>query len=259
MTAGLSQAALVAHYTFDEGSGTTAADSAGGDQNASTNQGTVGWSAGKIGGALDLPGNASMTAADALTTGATALTISGWVNMDDTPGYDGIFQSRGPSGEVWGLNVRGGSAADERIDFRFPNEGGGSAGYGTANGSIATGTWYHLAMTWTSDGVNSTGLTYLDGILVSTQTSAANNVTLSYTSYTSWNIGDDQCCGGRELNAQLDDIAVWDEVLSPTQILAIKNGGDAGLNAPEALAAVPEPSTSLLGALAALALLRRRR
>ena len=114
----LSQATLVAHYKFDEGSGTTATDSAGGDQNAATNQGTIGWTpTGKIGGALDLPGNASLQVADAIGAGATAFTLSVWVNMDDNPGYDGIFSARDT--ENWGLNVNGGSAANLAFDYRF--------------------------------------------------------------------------------------------------------------------------------------------
>ncbi|MGJ8698153.1 MAG: LamG domain-containing protein [Verrucomicrobiaceae bacterium] len=258
ITAGLSNAALVAHYKFDEGSGTTAADSAGGDQNAATNQGTVGWlTGGKIGGALDLPGNASMQAADAIGAGATAFTISIWVNMDDTPGYDGIYSARNT--ENWGLNVNGGNAAALAFDYRYDNppiNGGGSQGLDSPAGSAVVGTWHHVAMTWATDGVNSSGAIYLDGVNVGT---APTNAAIEYSGHLStWNIGDDPCCGGRELNAQLDDLAVWDEALSDAQIAQIFNGGNAGLDAPTALT-VPEPATGLLSALAALTLLRRRR
>ncbi|YCM43841.1 LamG domain-containing protein [Verrucomicrobiaceae bacterium 227] len=255
----LSQATLVAHYKFDEGSGTTATDSAGGDQNAATNQGTIGWTpSGKIGGALDLPGNASLQVADAIGAGATAFTLSVWVNMDDNPGYDGIFSARDT--ENWGLNVNGGSAANLAFDYRFDNPGvstGGSAGVDSPNGSAIVGTWHHIAMTWATDGTTGTGVAYLDGVQVATAPGGIESVYSGHLS--TWNIGDDPCCAGRELNAQLDDLAVWDEALSPADIAKITAGGNNGLDAPSALAAVPEPSTSLLGALAALALLRRRR
>ena len=55
------------------------------------------------------------------------------------------------------------------------------------------------------------------------------------------------------------EYGAWIDRLGLGKAAAIFAGGNTGLNAPEALAAVPEPSTSLLGALAALALLRRRR
>ena len=252
VTAGLSHAALVAHYKFDDGSGSVALDSAGGDQNATTNQGTVSWGSGVIGGAIDLPGNASLQAADAIGAGATAFTISAWVNMDDTPAYDGIYAARA---ENMGLNVEGGSSANLHFDVRYDNESGGSQGIDTANGSVVTGTWHHIAMTWTS-GSTSGGNVYLDGVNVG---SAPTNAATTYQGHLStWNIGDDPCCGGRELNAQLDDLAVWDEALTEAQIGLIYSGGNAGLDAPTALA-VPEPSSALLGLIGALGLLRRRR
>ena len=252
VSAGLGNAALVAHYKFDEGSGTTALDSAGGDQNATQNQGTIGWTgSGKIGGALDLPGTASLQAADAIGAGATAYTISLWVNMDDTPGYDGIYSARS---ENMGINVEGGSSANLHGDFRYDNHpGGGSQGVDSANGSLVVGTWHHMAITWAAD---KSGSIYLDGLNVGSQPASSAAIYDGHLS--TWNIGDDPCCGGRELNAQLDDLAVWDEKLSDADILAIFNGGNNGLDAPTALT-VPEPSSALLGLVGALGLLRRRR
>ncbi|MEM7311735.1 MAG: LamG domain-containing protein [Planctomycetota bacterium] len=257
---GQSHATVVAYYTFDEGAGTMAADTASiynaGDtaQDATTNQGTVGWTSGVVGGAVDLPGNASMQIADPFPAGTMAFTISLWVNMDDTPGYDGIFESRP---ENWGINVEGGSAENLHIDYRYDNPpvgSGGSMGIDSAGGSIVVGTWHNVLMTW--DGANGTGDMYLDGNLIS----SATGLTTTYVS-TGWNIGDDPCCGGRELNAQLDDIAVWDEVLSPAQIQAIYADGISAdsVGAPAAVNAVPEPATGLLLIVTSLGLLRFRR
>lgn len=244
LVASASNAALVAHYKFDDGSGSTALDSAGGDQNATTNQGTVGWTTGIIGGALDLPGNASMQVADAIGVGATAYTISAWVNMDDTPGYDGIYAARDT--ENLGLNVEGGSAANLHFDFRYDNPpiaGGGSQGVDSPDGSAVVGTWHHIATTWTAD---HTFLDiYVDGADVGDANTTVDTVYNGHLS--TWNIGDDPCCGGRELNAQLDDLAVWDEALSPLQISFLHNGGLRGLDAPQALAAgIPEPASGIL-------------
>lgn len=249
---GQAQAALVAHYKFDDGTGSTALDSAGGDQNATQNQGTIGWTgSGKIGGALDLPGTASLQAADAIGEGATAYTISLWINMDDTPAYDGIYTARN---ENMGINVEGGSSANLHGDFRYDNSpGGGSQGVDSDNGSLVVGTWHHMAITWAAD---KSGSIYLDGLKVGSQPASTAAIYEGHLS--TWNIGDDPCCGGRELNAQLDDLAVWDEKLSDADIEAIFNGGNNGLDAPTALT-VPEPSSALLGLVGALGLLRRRR
>ncbi len=252
--AGSSHAVLVAHYRFDEVGAdlTNALDSAGGDQNATKNQGgAISSTAGQIGGAYDLPGNASLQAADAIGAGASAFTISVWVNMDDTPGYDGIYQTRN---ENWGINVEGGSAGALHYDYRFDNDpGGGSTGIDSAGGSAVVGTWQHVAMTWSASG---NYIAYLNGV-ESVRTASINVATVYTAGSQLWNICDDPCCNGRELNAQIDDLAVWDEELSATQILQIYNGGLAGLDAPTSL--VPEPGTATLALFGGLLVLRRRR
>lgn len=256
-----SHADLVAYYTFDEGSGTTAADTAityePGDvaQNATQNQGTIGWtSSGLIGGALDLNGSSSLVVGGDPLNGTSAMTISLWVNVDDNPGYDGVFQSR--NNENWGINIEGGSVANLHIDYRFDNPPvgtGGSQGIDSANGSVVAGDWEHVVMTWDDSG---NGSVWLDGALVN----SPSGLTTSYVS-TTWYVGDDNCCGGRELNGQIDDIAVWDEVLSASDIAKIFADGTSAnpIGAPAAIA-VPEPSScTVLAALGLLGLTRRKR
>lgn len=220
---------IVALYRFDDGSGTSAVDSAtlDGIQTANQNQGTIGWTTGLIGGALDLDGSSSLQAPDALTSQATEFTISAWVNMDNNPGYDGIYSARDT--ENWGLNVEGGSAANLHFDFRYDNDpGGGSQGVDSANGSAVVGTWHHIAMTWTALEPSQGGFRdiYVDGVMVG---SANDTVADIYTGHLStWNIGDDPCCGGRELDAQLDELAVWNVALSSAEIAQIHTAGLAG-------------------------------
>ena len=84
MTTG-APADLVAHWRFDEGSGTTASD-ASGNGNHGTLQGNPQWVAGRIGGALefngtdsmiDIPYSPDMTPSEGATMGA-------WVYPTDT-------------------------------------------------------------------------------------------------------------------------------------------------------------------------------
>ncbi len=253
-----SHAALVAHYTFDETSGTTAADSAGGDQNATTNQGTVSWVAGKIGGAVSMNGTASMQAMDALGPGTTAFTISAWVNLNELPAYKGIFSARNVN---WGLNINQlPASAGPAFDYRFANTGGaGSQGLDSDANSAVIGQWTHLAMTWEGNGTTMLGEIFLNGVKL---TGAGQSTTTAAATYPTWgandrwNIGDDPCCGGRELNALYDDIAVWNEKLTDGQIAQIFAGGNAGLNA---AAAIPEPGAPVLGLFGALLVFLRRR
>lgn len=60
-------------------------------------EGAVGWTtAGRVGGALDLPGNASLLAADAIPPGTTAFTIMAWISPDALGAYTGIFVGDDP-------------------------------------------------------------------------------------------------------------------------------------------------------------------
>jgi hypothetical protein len=238
-------AELVAHYKFDDEVGDTAIDSAtaDGSQDAVQNQGDIGWTPigeGRIGGALDLDGTSSLQAVDAVTSSATAFTISVWFNPRvDNPGYDGIYMARN---ENWGIAYEGSAQVDNNIDYRIDNDpGGGSLGFDSADGSITPGNWYHMALTWTTDGSFATGKAYLNGTLVNSIDSTTNpSITTTYTGHLStWNIGDDPCCGGREINAQIDDLAVFNTALDDAGILQIYNWGLVGKDATGADAPLP--------------------
>ncbi|MDA7882518.1 LamG domain-containing protein [Akkermansiaceae bacterium] len=214
---------LVAYYSFNEGSGNTAYDHATSDgvQDAAENQGTIGWTlAGRIGGALDLPGNASLIASDALTAGDTALTMSVWVNPDATGGYKGIYAGRNTPGN-WGLNVE-----NTHSDNRF-SVGDSSFGIDSPDDSITSESgWHHLAITWTSDGETSTSIAYLDGQPITPPNNGARTDYIAPT--LGYFIGDGPCCNGREFDGQIDDLAVFSTALSGEQIEQIHSLGQGG-------------------------------
>lgn len=239
------EADLVAHYKFDDEVGDTAIDSAtaDGSQDAVQNQGTIGWSLigeGLIGGALDLDGTSSLQAVDALTSGASEFTISAWFNpRSDSPAYDGIYMARDQN---WGIAYEGSAAVDIHIDYRIDNDpGGGSVGFDSAAGSITTDAWHHVALTYTTDGAFATGKAYLNGQMVNMVDSGTNSsIATSYTGHLStWNIGDDPCCGGREINAQIDDLAIFNTAMDDAGILQIYNWGLEGKDATGADAPLP--------------------
>ena len=214
---------LVAYYSFNEGVGDTAYDHATSDgiQDATENQGTIGWTtAGRVGGALELPGTASLLVDDALLAEDTALTMSVWVNPDATGGYKGIYSGRNTPGN-WGLNVE-----NTHSDNRFSN-GATSFGIDSPDDSItADSGWHHLAITWKTDGVNSTSIAYLDGQPIGHPSSSARSDYIAPT--LGYFIGDDPCCNGREFNGQIDDLAVFSTALSGEQIEQIHILGQSG-------------------------------
>lgn len=243
---------LVAYYPFDEGQGTTAADRAteNGAQDAGANQGVVGWdrSTPLIGSsALDLDGTASMQAIDAVGVGATGLTISVWFKpAASDPGYDGVFMARD---ENWGIAYTGDDAMSTLPDYRIDNDpGGGSTSIRPhlAPGSIVTGQWYHAAITWSTDGSVAVARSYLDGMPVATiDSTTATSIAVNYTGHLSWwNIGDDPCCGGREIHAVIDDLAVFNEALTPQRIRRIYEEGIEGQSVIRAFLPKPFSITS---------------
>ncbi|MBK1832912.1 LamG-like jellyroll fold domain-containing protein [Roseibacillus ishigakijimensis] len=259
-----SQAALVAHYTFDESSGQTAADSAGTPQNLTTTNGTVAWTTGQMGGAIDLTADV-MVANDAIGNGNN-FTISIWVNeASGQTGYRGIFTTGAdfvdntsgdpivPGGgeDNWGINVEG----TRQADMRYNNPTVGSS-HGVDVPAFEQNVWQHLVMTFAGDGVSSTGGVYLNGNLIATITQPTFN-DLSYNAGGQiWQLGTDRNNDSRRFTGLVDDLAIWDEALSDEQITALYNGGLAGLNAAEV---IPEPSSALLVLSGGLLALRRRR
>lgn len=252
--AGYSHAGLVAHYTLDETSGNTAADSATADgaQDATkpgSSGGPLAWGPGVIGNAVILDGAQHLEAADAIGAGATALTLSAWINpaADSGESYHGIYATRS---ENWGLNIEGRfNDGNKHIDYRYDNQGGGSTGFDSPSGGILEGQWYHIALSWSTDGVDRTYNAYLNGVPLNPSVSS-NVATVYQAAGQVWNIGHDPASLNRKFPGMIDDVAVYDMELNAANIAAIYAGGLAGLNAAQ-VGIVPEPSTVMLSLLAA--------
>lgn len=131
---------LVAQYSFNEGTGTTAGDSSG-RGNAGTLSGPA-WAAGKTGGGLSFDGtNDSVTVPDAssldLTTG---MTLEAWVKPRvASSGWRSAILKERPGGLTYALYPRNGAGA--------PNAAAGST---DVNGpsALRIGAWSHLAATF---------------------------------------------------------------------------------------------------------------
>lgn len=246
------QAALVGWWDFEEGTGATTAD-----QSGNGNDGTLGaaavWSTTEAApgstasirfDGTDLS-NVIMNGYKAPQVGGTiSRTLSAWIKS--APGVS-------PLGGDMGIFGFGQNANGEKWNFRTQDDNGTidgnirvevNGGYITGSTVVVDNTWHHVAMTWEDDGtpnVQEVKL-YVDGVLEIVNTSQSNVINTDTVNGIDLNIGDDH--SGRNWNGWLDDIRIYDEVL------------DA--NAIAALAAVPEPSSALLGFLGLGSLLLRR-
>ena len=246
--AGSSMAALVGHWEFDN-SGDV------GQATVSTSLETVGDAAysasGKVGGALSLDGSgdylrvdASHTLASGLPTGDASYTIAAFIqttaNVRNTVTYWGNLSTAQSNGfrtttvneAAITQNSTGGI-----LNWGFARDFGHGAG-GTPPGTIYDGQWHHIAATY--DSATSTKRLYFNGVelgsglVIADLNVAATGFTLGATR-----------TGGEGFNGLIDDVRVYDNVLSQSEIAD--------------LAAIPEPSSVAMLGLGALGLLFRRR
>jgi hypothetical protein len=194
---------LVAAYGFNEGSGTTAADSSG-----SGNAGTIGtatWStAGKNGNALSFNGtSARVTVPDSASLRlAAGMTLEAWVNPStvDSAWRDVIYKGNddyylmatSSPGRPVGGGIFGGSYGEA---------------YGTAN--LTANTWTHLAATY--DGT--TLRLFVNGTQVSTATRSGNIATSTGV----LNIGGDAAFA-QYFTGRIDDVRIYNRALTQAQV-----------------------------------------
>ena len=223
---------LVASYSFEEGTGATANDSSG-----NNNQGTLSnatWTAsGKYGKALSFNGTSSIVnIADAASLRLTsAMTVEAWVNPT-------------AAGNVWRTvvmkEVTGDLAyalyANEDVDVpaAYVRIGSASRRVGGAS-ALSLNTWTHLAATYASGALR----IYVNGALVSTQagtgTIASSTLPLRIGGNTIW---------GEYFAGSIDEVRIYNRALSVTEIAADMTGGAAP---PRATIAAPAAGATITG------------
>jgi dihydrofolate reductase/chitodextrinase len=200
---------LVAAYSFNEGSGTTVADSSGNNNTGTLVSAT--WStAGKFGNALSFNGtNARVNIPDAASLHLTAgFTLEAWVNPSSAPsGWRDIVYK--PNDNYFleastNTNLPGGGVS--LTNGQEPLVSGGSR--------LAANTWVHLAMTY--DGTNLKY--YLNGALLNTTTQTGTIV----TSTNALMIGGDTIYG-QYFAGLIDEVRVYNIALTQAQIQSDMN------------------------------------
>lgn len=207
-------AGLVSHWKFDEGSGTTAADS-GNSTNNGLLAGAAAWSAGRYGTGLEFVNGGSYMSAGVAGFSFTQGTIAFWYkpnyNTNNTAGVTHELLTVGPytytPGGIRIFNNR------EYQDIRITHNGGGA--------DLLSGTdllanqWYHIVYTWNS----ATGSRnyYLNSLLNKTASVAPwTPVTTPKQIY----IGK-AADSAAVANGTLDDVRIYSVVLSPAEVRSL--------------------------------------
>ncbi|MGA2756189.1 MAG: LamG domain-containing protein, partial [Solirubrobacteraceae bacterium] len=137
--------ALAGHWAMDEGSGATTADSSGNGNTATLGTGAS-WSSGPGGApAIALNGSsaANMTIAKAVVDTSQSFTVSAWVKLTNTAGWQTVVSMDGTSVSGFYLQLNQSSG---KFEFIRPTSDNSFASQGQANSGVApaAGTWYHL-------------------------------------------------------------------------------------------------------------------
>jgi len=250
----------IVYYEFDETSGTTAANSA---TTGATYDGTFNTTGGSItvnqtsfaqGGTAYNFGGGFIGAASALTGSLDEWTLEAWVNYDSAKTSASNFLSNDQGGwnddVLFGIGAENGSVGVPGGNVGVIQQGSPGTTRDAAGAPLAADEWHHVAMT----GSTSAGaLTlYIDGVLAASDTSLVNGVTFNGADgigTAHLTIGaarpDSGEAGYRPYDGFLDELAIYDSVLTPAQISA-------------RVSSIPEPGSALLLSLGGLMLMRLR-
>lgn len=192
----------IAHFKFDESSGTTASDATVFDHDA-TVTGASWTGSGKIDGALDFDGSGDYVETPYILNPGkhNSFSASAWVKLDSASSTHVILSQDGSSGRMWLYRNSSGELSTYI---------GGSATEATT--TLPTGSWHHVAVTY--DGT--TVRLLQDGEIVASANVSAEDETEGFV------IGakKDYSAGW---NGQIDDVKIFNYHLTSQQITDIWN------------------------------------
>ncbi|MBN1513710.1 MAG: hypothetical protein JXB13_16965 [Phycisphaerae bacterium] len=239
--------ALVAHWPADEAYGVIPGDTQVleeivGDDDGTWGYGQEDWTAGQIGTAVGFDGNSDRVFGYNTTLNRLQGTISHWLNPSANPGGEGLtigyYESDGT-----GAGYDGAGSAGDLIElhtmyvtdktYSFTYQLGQLAGGGNADGqakwrvdstnTFEADTWTLVTATWERGGTETNDLTlkiYLNGELETTVSGIGG---LWNTNATAYRAMGRPGVDWRFWEGHMDDIAVYDSVLTPTQVRVLYN------------------------------------
>ncbi|MEZ0297369.1 MAG: LamG-like jellyroll fold domain-containing protein, partial [Candidatus Methylacidiphilales bacterium] len=194
---------------------------------------------GKVGSALVLDGNGQYVEVNPSSTAVLSdYTVSAWVKTSDTAGSNAIFQWMDANGLGFELGVTNMGAARARIDTSAATQGQVNQVVQNWSGSaklIGDGQWHFVALTYVSG--SRTAFLYVDGVLESTrQIAGTHGVTAQSIKIGSgWNAS---------WKGSLDEVRLWDVVLTSDQIAALHQPSLAGSGTGTSGGGTTAPSTT---------------
>jgi hypothetical protein len=213
-SANVAHTPYAAHWTFDQGTGTSAPDSSG-NGNTATLQAGASWATGKVGPyALNLSGatNSYATAPGPVVDTSQSYSVSAWVKPSSLSGIRTFVSMDGNAISPFYLQMNNG-----QFQLTTRSSDATASVATTVLGSTAVvGTWYHVAGVY--DDVAHTITLYVNGV---SQGSAA--FTLPWKANGATTVGRAKWNGGNVdfYSGAIDDVRLEGRALSPGEIAAL--------------------------------------
>jgi hypothetical protein len=231
VTAGSARAVLVAYWPMDEGSGTTVADMTGAWDGTIT--GNVTWIDGHQGTALDFPGGNNFVNFGNVEIGPS-MTLSYWCFNPEKTFERPLGQQAGNYSTVPGWAVYSRDEGEGGVWFRVHGaDDAWNGGDIIIADNLPKDEWYHLAFTF--DGETRELKGYYNGDLKAEKICEAGRAI--YPSASDLRLGNTGA-GGAYTGA-LDEVAIWDHVMTDKEVLAVLTLGPLVLD--PKLAGEPNP------------------
>jgi len=222
----------IGHWTMDDNAAnTTVLDSSGKGNHGIAQQNTSALStSGEIAGALTFNGASDyISCGNASSLDITgSVSISAWVWFNSLPNYQTIITKRGTVNDnAANYAFRTGTAPNQnQLEFYY-YDGARWHVYTTSNTDLATGQWYHVVVTYTFG--SGAGIKfYLDNNLLSGRWTLGNGnspVQINTKPVTIGGLMGGAGVSGERLSGLIDDVRIYNRVLSQTEITALYNQG----------------------------------
>jgi prepilin-type N-terminal cleavage/methylation domain-containing protein len=217
LTPGLRDKGMVGYWSFDEGSGTTAYDRSGNNNNGTLINGPT-WTQGKVSSALSFDGTSNYVLVTNPSNNAlnpSYITISAWFKTSFTSTNWRKIIGKGPdSSEVYSIYI-------SPSNYPYPNychverQIGSQASFNSTGPTVTDGNWHNCVYTF--DG--SVEKIYVDGVLRNTQntsgTLTGNNENVSIGAEKS------STTSMYYFDGLIDEVRIYNRALSDAEIKAI--------------------------------------
>ena len=153
----------------------------------------------------------------------SSVTYACWVYLETDISDAGVIIVRADSAESWDgfMFIRKGSSQKIRIAMKTTNNNWSD--YDTTTNDIALNQWNHVAFTYTSGSL----IAYVNGVQCGSSWSHPTG-SIYYTSDQRLRIGS-MGVSGHEMKGYIDEVYMWNTVLTPSQIALLASGSYLGL------------------------------